>query len=110
MTNESIIIPIVGERNDIELYWIKLKQIPYPTDAISTSQAAESIDAVYKVPDPCQNNSSLIGGEEASAIPPTDAKDFVSVASKGLDFSGCLVRSEERRVGKECRSRWSPYH
>ena len=24
----------------------------------------------------------------------------------------CLVvmRSEERRVGKECRSRWSPYH
>ena len=26
---------------------------------------------------------------------------------------GCLVylcRSEERRVGKECRSRWSPYH
>src|SRR2546426_10290757 len=25
----------------------------------------------------------------------------------GQDF---VVRSEERRVGKECRSRWSPYH
>ena len=23
---------------------------------------------------------------------------------------GWQVRSEERRVGKECRSRWSPYH
>ena len=23
---------------------------------------------------------------------------------------GDLERSEERRVGKECRSRWSPYH
>ena len=23
---------------------------------------------------------------------------------------GMVVRSEERRVGKECRSRWSPYH
>ena len=23
---------------------------------------------------------------------------------------GRKVRSEERRVGKECRSRWSPYH
>jgi len=23
---------------------------------------------------------------------------------------GGFVRSEERRVGKECRSRWSPYH
>ena len=22
----------------------------------------------------------------------------------------CEERSEERRVGKECRSRWSPYH
>ena len=22
----------------------------------------------------------------------------------------CDPRSEERRVGKECRSRWSPYH
>ena len=24
--------------------------------------------------------------------------------------TGILARSEERRVGKECRSRWSPYH
>ena len=30
----------------------------------------------------------------------------------GLALSRMLVknRSEERRVGKECRSRWSPYH
>ena len=26
---------------------------------------------------------------------------------KGLEIA---TRSEERRVGKECRSRWSPYH
>src|SRR5438132_10720385 len=25
-------------------------------------------------------------------------------------FTGRVIRSEERRVGKECRSRWSPYH
>src|SRR6266498_5752929 len=25
-------------------------------------------------------------------------------------IAGPLTRSEERRVGKECRSRWSPYH
>src|ERR1035441_1701014 len=25
-------------------------------------------------------------------------------------YSGGAFRSEERRVGKECRSRWSPYH
>ena len=27
---------------------------------------------------------------------------------KGVEFED--IRSEERRVGKECRSRWSPYH
>ena len=26
------------------------------------------------------------------------------------DASKSYIRSEERRVGKECRSRWSPYH
>src|SRR5256885_13222154 len=26
------------------------------------------------------------------------------------DFAPITMRSEERRVGKECRSRWSPYH
>ena len=40
---------------------------------------------------------------------------FVSVAILAI-FVGLgwaqlyLCRSEERRVGKECRSRWSPYH
>ena len=28
---------------------------------------------------------------------------------KRLEALG-MTRSEERRVGKECRSRWSPYH
>ena len=27
-----------------------------------------------------------------------------------LNSDSDLMRSEERRVGKECRSRWSPYH
>ena len=28
----------------------------------------------------------------------------------GHNYSPIGTRSEERRVGKECRSRWSPYH
>ena len=31
----------------------------------------------------------------------------IGPATKIIDLKG---RSEERRVGKECRSRWSPYH
>ena len=29
---------------------------------------------------------------------------------KKIRYKGKICRSEERRVGKECRSRWSPYH
>ena len=31
-------------------------------------------------------------------------------AKGGIRFDLNVTRSEERRVGKECRSRWSPYH
>src|SRR5258708_14387313 len=34
----------------------------------------------------------------------------VGVAYKLVQALGLNGRSEERRVGKECRSRWSPYH
>ena len=41
-------------------------------------------------------------------------EDEVAIADLEKDYlelSGFEVeRSEERRVGKECRSRWSPYH
>ena len=30
--------------------------------------------------------------------------------NKDFIFKTLTTRSEERRVGKECRSRWSPYH
>ena len=46
------------------------------------------------------NLFSLLGAKELSA------------ACAGWVFEHMLAggRSEERRVGKECRSRWSPYH
>src|SRR2546423_2230350 len=34
----------------------------------------------------------------------------VAVTQVREDIRNVPVRSEERRVGKECRSRWSPYH
>ena len=33
-----------------------------------------------------------------------------SMAIGTAGYTAMLARSEERRVGKECRSRWSPYH
>ena len=40
---------------------------------------------------------------------PQHRDNFLKLAKEGY-FDGTLFRSEERRVGKECRSRWSPYH
>ena len=42
--------------------------------------------------------------EQLQKIP----KSFIRDVSKY--FKEKKERSEERRVGKECRSRWSPYH
>ena len=36
-------------------------------------------------------------------------KAFADTQMSSTDMVG-TTRSEERRVGKECRSRWSPYH
>ena len=62
------------------------------------AKISANYEVVYII-DPAQ-------GEEAIAA--TVAK-FQSLAEE--HGSNVVVdRSEERRVGKECRSRWSPYH
>ena len=37
-------------------------------------------------------------------------KKEVTAPERTVTSTVAVVRSEERRVGKECRSRWSPYH
>ena len=44
--------------------------------------------------------------KDGVSIGMTETPNYIKQAE-----NGCYVlRSEERRVGKECRSRWSPYH
>ena len=56
------------------------------------------------------------GGEEstesvAEQETAGDVSDLLSaLAGSQVTVSVTEDRSEERRVGKECRSRWSPYH
>ena len=60
----------------------------HPEGEVATARAAAGTGTVM-----CQSTlSSVTPGELAAAAP------------------GTRLRSEERRVGKECRSRWSPYH
>src|SRR2546429_9389847 len=40
----------------------------------------------------------------------TNTATNINQVTESNDDGNYAVRSEERRVGKECRSRWSPYH
>ena len=51
--------------------------------------------------------SSSIAGEYANKLITAEQAAGMVKSGDRLHF---LCRSEERRVGKECRSRWSPYH
>ena len=48
-----------------------------------------------------------VAGDGAEALAQVEIADYDVVV---LDRDLPQLRSEERRVGKECRSRWSPYH
>src|SRR2546426_12405554 len=50
------------------------------------------------------NNAGISGGGDADPMSTTAYDKLMEINAKGV------FRSEERRVGKECRSRWSPYH
>ena len=49
----------------------------------------------------------LIVDSIAALVPRSEIEGNMDDSSMGVQ---ALTRSEERRVGKECRSRWSPYH
>ena len=58
-----------------------------------------------------KKSTGAMGGMPTPEISVT--KPVVKDITLTKDYPGYLTteqRSEERRVGKECRSRWSPYH
>src|SRR2546422_5778368 len=48
----------------------------------------------------------VVAGKPLPPVPPPPA----APAAPSAEGTAREKRSEERRVGKECRSRWSPYH
>ena len=53
----------------------------------------------------------MLGIVLGEAAPGGEAAAWAAAGVAGLTLLRALRRrSEERRVGKECRSRWSPYH
>src|SRR3989441_12402083 len=63
------------------------------------SRLQPALDRLAARPKPATESPGLAPGVSQGGVTAEDWKRMAAV-----------VRSEERRVGKECRSRWSPYH
>ena len=79
------------------------------------------VDSTGEVPtlDPKGQTKQVFDNAKAAVIKACSNMDRVInslIFMKNIDYWGQMndiyrkYRSEERRVGKECRSRWSPYH
>ena len=84
-------------------------------------RSSPSKGALAAIPDPAALAAAYVRGGAAAISVLTEQRRFngsladldavraaVDVPVLRKDFM--VDRSEERRVGKECRSRWSPYH
>ena len=105
--NDKIVIKGARENNlkniDIEIPKNKLVVM---TGVSGSGKSSLAFDTIY-----AEGQRRYV--ESLSAY----ARQFIGVSEKpdvdsieGLSPSISIDRSEERRVGKECRSRWSPYH
>ena len=76
------------------------------SDNIKTIIGENGVDLIFCNGDEARSFTGTHTIEAAAEALKKYAKTFAITRGPG----GSLVRSEERRVGKECRSRWSPYH
>src|SRR5260221_9779264 len=106
------------------------KQLPVITDEVAASlAAAEVLTQLRELAVPPEFAGYLelyirararnFGQQTSTALPVVRPVSRAGVRRSWTAVLGCAavllaacisIRSEERRVGKECRSRWAPYH
>src|SRR2546429_5263799 len=89
-------------------------------DGLINRGAATWLDSSRTAKEPCHRrifestqDARLVAVDAATGAPCADFGKDGQVSLRdvpGYDPGWYHMRSEERRVGKECRSRWSPYH
>src|SRR5574344_2093605 len=76
---------------------------------------SDCLELGFPFSDPCADGPVIQHADKRALANGATTEDFFSLIKdirkedNEVPIS-ILVRSEERRVGKECRSRWSPYH
>ena len=103
-----------------ELLNVISEELKFIKDKYSVPRRTQIIDAVlnYDIEETIQKESVIItvtfqgyikrGALSSVKQQKRGGKGKAGIKTRGED--SVVQRSEERRVGKECRSRWSPYH
>ena len=94
-------------KSELKVRWIHINEISECTrharDIISLGSAGFIMQLTNSLVSICCNNVlSVTGGDIYISV--------MTIISSVRQMVETPIRSEERRVGKECRSRWSPYH
>ena len=76
------------------------------TSTVCSNWAERDPSAVTTV----QPSSRRLVGQPPALIMGSMVKTMPGTSTMSCPGRPVVLRSEERRVGKECRSRWSPYH
>ena len=86
-----------------------------PTPAVLAAQARAEAATAQRSLDEANRLHEQLAGHKSRLV--AEVELLKAEAAKVAEAQQALVeadqqrgRSEERRVGKECRSRWSPYH
>ena len=93
----------------------KLKELPLLIEKEGKQKVAELVGVGEFTLDDIVSELLKPGRDVRDSLPtPVLRSDLLDIKDlkPGMELDGVVrnVRSEERRVGKECRSRWSPYH
>src|SRR2546430_11597511 len=109
----SLSAEMVAERGERSKSAISPKKSPGPTRASTCSTRPVTALEMTSEPARTRNISSPASPSRSRTWPRLSARSrrlSARIPSSGPSILRNRRRSEERRVGKECRSRWSPYH
>ena len=80
---------------------------------VDTQKAGNDVVVVVSAMGDTTDELLDLAAEVTATVTPSRELDMLLTAGERIStaiLSMAHRRSEERRVGKECRSRWSPYH
>ena len=106
--SKTRVLPVGKKAREALQAWLPLRSLANPQDdAVFVSQRGTRLG-----PRAIQLRVKAAGerelGQNLQAVCQGDRRRITGSATRVILHPD--VRSEERRVGKECRSRWSPYH